>query len=113
MLTAVLAKHGHEGRPLAGIILAIVHLVYADPRNTLALIDSRVGRRNIVLHGAGHHASAAAVATIDVDRHTVFPGNHMRTTFAPVDPMSARPAIRTTPGRTLESTVTSTGRFPF
>src|ERR1017187_7238689 len=113
MFTTMLAKHGHEGRPLAGIFLAILHLVHADPGDALALIDARVGRRNVVLHGAGHHAGAAAVAAIDVDRHAVFPGDHMRTTFAPVDPISASSATRTTPGRTLESTVTSTGRFPF
>src|SRR5205085_1778141 len=112
VLAALLAEDGNEGRAFAGIVFAVIHLEHSDPGDALALVNAGVRRRHIVLHGAGHHAGAASVAAIDVDRHAVFFGIHMRTTFAPVEARSWLPAISTTPGRILESTVTRTSRLP-
>src|SRR5208283_3204831 len=91
---------------------------------SLAVGDAFVGRGDIVLHGASHHAGPAAVAAVDVDGHAVprrsnlfVGGNHTRTTFARV-PAAQRsrsagePDTCTTPSGMPASSVTPTGHLP-
>ena len=81
------------------------------------------GRRDVVLHGAGHHAGAAAVAAVDVDGHAVARcrivlfWRSCRTTLAraagpQISEMSRPAATCTTPGGTAGSSGTWTAHLP-
>src|ERR1017187_2530868 len=123
-VATVLTHHRHEGRPAIGIFFAVIHFVYADPRESLAVGSTLVGRGHIVFHGAGHHAGPAAVAAVDVDSHAVpcrsnlfVRGSHTRTTLARA-PAAQRsisagePDTCTTPGGMAASSVTPTRHLP-
>src|SRR5579871_3376542 len=79
ILSALLAQH-REKCPLAiNSFCAVVETKHADPGDPFALVYSLRRWRNVVLDCASHHAGAAAGTFVDVDRHAITPGAHIRT----------------------------------
>src|SRR5208283_432632 len=71
VVAALLAEDGHERGAALRISTVVIHLVNANPGDALSIIGGFGHRRDVVLHRAGHHAGAAAVALVDIDRHAV------------------------------------------
>jgi len=65
---AVLAHDGDEGR-----VAPFLDTVNAHPGEALAVVRLWQGR-HVVFDGAGDHAGAAAVASIEIDDHAVAGG---------------------------------------